>query len=96
MSEMNVIHGPARVILRLPTKPGASDADIDKAIEIVPSLQPGLSLYGHNPQTDQWSVVGKITRVWREGKQICQEAALNPDVVVDRFAPVYVQITAVA
>lgn len=57
---MNVIHGPARVILLVPTAPNASDLDIDKAIEFVPSLQPGLLLHGHNPKTGQWPVVGTI------------------------------------
>ncbi len=93
---MNVIYGPARVILRLPMNSNASDADIDKAIELVPSLQPGLRLSGHNPKIGQWPMVGTIVRVWREGKQICQEATIDPGVEVDMFPQVYVQVDVVS
>ncbi len=93
---MSVIYGPARVILRLSTDPNLSDADIDKTIELVPSLQPGLQLFGHNPQTGLWPVVGTITRVWREGREICQEATINPGAEVDMFQPMYVQVDVVS
>ncbi len=59
---MSVTYGPACVILHLPTDPNASDADIDRAIELVPSLRPGLRLHGHDPRTGQWPIVGTITR----------------------------------
>ena len=93
---MSVIYGPARVILRLPTKPDASDMDIEQAIEFVPTLQPGLRLYGHNQKTGLWSMVGTITRVWREGRDICQEATIDPGVEVDVFPPVYVRVDVVS
>ena len=92
---MNVIQGTARVILRLATNPNASGADVDRAIELVPSLQPGLRLHGYNPKTGQWPQVGTITRVWREEKEICQEADLDPGVEVDMFPPVYIRVDVV-
>lgn len=93
---MNVIYGPARVVLRLPTNPNTSDVDIEKAIESVPSLQPGLRLHGHNPKTDQWPQVGTIGRVWREGREICQEAMIDPGAEIDMFPPVYVRFDVVS
>ena len=88
---MSVTYGPACVILHLPTDPNASDADIDRAIELVPSLRPGLRLHGHDPRTGQWPIVGTITRVWREGREICQEATIDPGVEVAMFPPPYVR-----
>lgn len=86
------IHGPAKVILRLPTNPQATESTIDKAILVVPSLQPGLHLYGHNAQTGEWSPVGTILRTWREEREICQEATVKAGVVVDDFPPVYMRV----
>ena len=93
---MSVIYGPAHVILRLPANPNASDVDIDKTIELVPSLQPGLRLPGHNPKTGLWPMVGTIVRVWREGREICQEATIDPGVEVDMFPSVYVRFDVVS
>lgn len=89
---MKLIHGPVRLILWLQESPTLSDADIERFIEHTPSLQPSLLLHGHNPKTGQWPVVGRITRVWRQGKSICQEAVIDSGVEIDKFAALYVRI----
>ncbi len=92
---MALLRGPARLMLHLPTNPQATAAALDQAIQQVPSLQPGLSLFGRDPKTRHWVRVGKITRVWRDGQHICQEADIDPGVAVDALAPGYTRIDVV-
>jgi hypothetical protein len=87
-----LLRGPARLLLRLPTNPQATAAALDQAIQQVPSLQPGLSLFGRDTKTRHWVRVGKITRVWRDGKDVCQEADIDSGVELDALAPVYTRI----
>jgi hypothetical protein len=69
---------------------------IDKMILGVPSLQPGLHLYGHDVQTGEVCPVGTILRIWREGREICQEVSIKAGAVVDDFPPVYVRVDIVS
>ena len=84
---MNVIIvGPARVIAHFPETPHLSDADIERAMALVPSMQPGLALCGQAGGR-QWGHIGVVTRVWREGKHICQEVLIDEGVEVEAFPP---------
>jgi hypothetical protein len=89
---MAVIRGPVRLVLHLPTNPHATAADLDQAIRLVPSLQPGRELFGRDVRTWQWAHAGTITRVWRDDTEICQEAAIDAGVAVAELAPVYTRI----
>lgn len=89
---MAVIRGPVRLVLHLPTNPLAAAADLDQAIHLVPRLQPGRELFGRDLTTWQWSHAGTIIRVWRDDKEICQEAAIDAGVAVSELAPVYTRI----
>ena len=93
---MSLVYGSVRVILRLATNPNASHTNIDEAIELVPTLQPGVRLHGHDPRTGQWPQVGTITRVWREGREICQEADIDPGAQIDMFPPVYIRVDVIS
>ncbi len=92
---MAPIHGPAKVILHLPTDSYLTEAMIDKMILGVPSLQPGLLLYGHDVQTGELCSVGTILRTRREGRGICQEATIKAGVVVDSFFMEYRRVDVV-
>ena len=86
-----IVVGPARVILHLPETPQLSDATIERAIELIPSMQPGLRLWGS--VHEHWMPVGTIIRVWRQEKHICQEVLIDEGVEVEAFPPdVYARI----
>ena len=89
---MQPIYGPARVILCMSVNPSATDAMIDQMIQYVPSLQPGLYIYGHDNVTQQWRQVGRVRRVFRDGHDICQEVDIAPGVEVASFPPFYTRI----
>src|SRR5690242_13668904 len=87
-----IVVGPARVIAHLPETPQLSDADIERTIELVPSMQPGSSFPGQ-ARGRQWGRIGVVSRVWREGKHICQEVLIDEGVEVEAFPPdIYTRI----
>lgn len=89
---MQPIYGPARVILYMSVDPSATDVIIDQMIQYMPSLQSGLHIYGHDNMTQQWRQVGRVSRVFRYGHDICQEVDIASGVEVGAFPPYYTRI----